>query len=91
MSERKKSQLKNYDFCYGMGCNWVDISTGNMYHIQEYREKHEKGEHPQGIRVTNGTQEKGYIGEYALRELMMDPEPDPRYLPETLEEHRRNF
>ena len=88
---QKKRELKNYDFCYGMGCNWVDVKTGRMYHIQEYKEAVEKGERPKGIRVTDGVQELGYIGEYTLRELMKDDEPDPRYTAETPEEHRRSF
>ena len=79
---RKKHELKNYDFCYGMKANWVDMETGRMYHIQEYREAIDRGEIPKGIRVTQwGDPEKTleWIDEYTLRQRMTDPEPDPKY------------
>lgn len=79
---RKKHELKNYDFCYGMKANWVDMDTGKMYHIQEYREAIDRGEHPKGIRVTkwgNENETLEYVGEYTVRERMKDPEPDPKY------------
>lgn len=80
---RKKHEMRNYDLCYGMGTNWVDMTTGKMYHIQEYREAIEKGEHPKGIRVSMWDDPKQacieVVGEYTLRERMKDPEPDPRY------------
>lgn len=88
---RRKTKAKSFDFCYGMGVNWVDLNTGYIYMIQEYREKIEAGEKPAGIRVYDGENHISTIGEMKLRELMEDPEPDPRYLPETPEEHRRNF
>ena len=79
---RKKHELRNYDFCYGMGVNWYDMSKGLMYHIQEYREAIDRGEQPQGIRVTVGgdiSKTVEWVNEYAMRERMKDPEPDPRY------------
>lgn len=79
---RKKHELRNYDFCYGMGVNWYDMSNGLMYHIQEYREAIDRGEQPQGIRVTVGgdiSKTVEWVNEYAMRERMKDPEPDPRY------------
>ena len=80
---RKKHELRNYDFCYGMGVNWVDMDRGKMYHIQEYKEAIEHGEIPKGIRVTkwDDPEQKTieYVGEFTLRERMKDPEPDPRY------------
>jgi len=79
---RKKHELRNYDFCYGMGVNWYDMSNGLMYHIQEYREAIDRGEQPQGIRVTVGgdiSKTVEWVNEYAIRERMKDPEPDPRY------------
>ena len=80
---RKKHELKNYDFCYGMSANWVDMDTGKIYHIQEYREAIDRGEQPAGIRVTkwNDPTQKTVeiVGEYTVRERMKDPEPDPRY------------
>ena len=82
MSEiRRKHPMRNYDFCYGMGANWIDVDTGKMYHIQEYREAIERGEQPKGIRVTKGDSDEvlEWVGEYTLRERMKDPEPDPRY------------
>lgn len=80
-SMRKKSELKNYDFCYGMAANWVDMDKGLMYHIQEYREAIDKGEHPKGIRVTRwGSDETiEVVDEYIVRERMKDDEPDPKY------------
>ena len=83
----KKKEMKTFDWCYGMACNWADIKTGVMYYIQEYREAMDKGEKPQGIRTSMGT----YISEYQLRDLIKDPEPDPRYTAETPAEHRRNW
>ena len=93
MALRKKHELRNYDFCYGMACNYLDMKTGVLYHIQEYREKIDAGETPEGIRMTNAKQDKelGYIKDYVLRELMKDIEPDPRYMDETPEEHRKNW
>ena len=79
---RKKHELRNYDFCYGMGVNWVDLNTGKMYHIQEYKEAIERGEKPEGIKVSYTCKPDDIIevvGEYTLRERMKDPEPDPRY------------
>ena len=79
---RKKHALKNYDFCYGMGVNWIDLDNGKMYHIQEYREALERGEKPKGIRVTNiGNEEETVeiVDPYIVKERMKDPEPDPRF------------
>lgn len=79
---RKKHALRNYDFCYGMKANWVDMDTGKMYHIQEYREAIDRGEKPNGIRVSIwGDPEKTveWVGEYTVRERMKDADPDPRY------------
>ncbi len=89
---RRKQTMKNFDFCYGAGVNFYEMETGYMYMIQEYREKMDRGEKPDRIDIQDGKGNViGSIGEYALRERMKDPEPDPRYAPETLEEHRRNF
>ena len=78
---RKKHEMKNFDFCYGMGVNYVDLDNGVMFHIQEYREAIDKGENPDGIRVTKFGSEDTIeiVGEYTLRERMKDKEPDPRY------------
>ena len=81
-TQRKKHELRNYDFCYGMGVNWYDVSKGVMYHIQEYKEAIEKGEKPKGIRVTMGgdpARTIEWVDPYILKERMADPEPDPRY------------
>lgn len=94
MSEtiRKKHEMRNFDFCYGAAVNWYDMNDGNMYMIQEYREAIDRGEHPVGINIQDGRGNYiGTINEYALRVKMADPEPDPRYAPETPEEHRRSF
>ena len=79
---RRKHRMDHFDFCYGSGTNWVDMNTGLMYHIQEYKERKEKGEDVDKIRVTrwdipNSEQEP--VSEMKLREIMEDPEPDPRY------------
>lgn len=79
---RKKHEMRNYDFCYGLGVNWYDIAKGHMYHIQEYKEAVEKGEKPKGVRVSIGGDESKtieWVDPYILRERMRDPEPDPRY------------
>ena len=79
---RKKHELRNYDFCYGCGANWVDMEKGLFYHIQEYREACDKGEHPKGIRVSkwsNLDETIEVVDPVILQERMRDPEPDPRY------------
>ena len=79
---RKKREMKNFDFCYGMGVNWIDMDTGKMYHIQEYREAIDRGEKPEGIKVSSWGKPDDIlevVGEYTVRERMKDPEPDPRY------------
>jgi len=77
----KKHELRNYDFCYGMGVNWIDLNNGKMYHIQKYREAIDRGEKPKGIEVTYTNSDK--VIEIAdpeiVRERMKDPEPDPKY------------
>jgi len=83
---RRKHPMKSFEWVYGMGCNWVDVTTGIMYYIQEYKEAKDRGETPNGIRTSTGE----YVSEYKMKELMEDPEPDPRYAPETPAEHRRN-
>lgn len=90
---RKKHKMQDYEFCYGAGLNWVDLNTGRTYFIQEYKEAIEVDKiKPPGIRwVDERTGETDYVTEYQMREIMKDPEPDPRTAPETLEEHRRNW
>lgn len=84
MSEtpRKKHALKNYDFCYGAGVNYYDLTNGVMYHIQEYKEAIDRGEHPKGIRISVGgdiSKTKEWLDPIIVKERMEDPEPDPRY------------
>ena len=79
---RKKHELRNYDFCFGGGYNWYDMSSGRMYHIQEYKEALEKGEKPKGIRVSIGgdiNKTVEWLDPVICKERMKDPEPDPRY------------
>lgn len=80
---RKKGKMNQFDFCYGGGYNWVDMENNTIYYIQEYREAMDRGEHPDGIAYgTWGDPQHartGTISEYALREKMKDPDPDPRY------------
>jgi hypothetical protein len=74
--------MNHFDFCYGAGINWVDMNTGRMYHIQEYKERKDKGEDVDKIRVTRWDipdSELDPVSEMKLREIMEDPEPDPRY------------
>ena len=77
---RKKHKIDHYDFCFGGGMNWYDLNTCKLYMIQEYKEACDRGEQPTTIRVT-GIDGKtiGEITPSELRELMKDPEPDPRY------------
>ena len=82
VKQRKKHELNNYDFCYGMKVNWVDMNTGKLYYIQEYAEAVERGEKPKGIKVayTNDTDHiLEVLDPVVVRERMKDPEPDPRY------------
>lgn len=88
---RKKSPMKTYEFCYGAGLNWVDLSDNTIYFIEEYKEAVEKNENPNGIRYQTVDGEEGYISELKLKDKMTDPEPDPRTAPETPEEHRKNW
>lgn len=79
---RKKHEMKNYDFCYGMGVNWVDMDKGKIYYIQEYREAIDRGELPKGIKVAYYSDPEKIIevvDPYVVKERMKDPEPDPRY------------
>lgn len=88
---RKKHKMNDFDFCYGGGLNWVDLSTNTVYYISEYKEAKENGQTPQGIRYQDVDGQEGYILEYKLRDKMNDPPVDPKYAPETPEEHRRNW
>ena len=79
---RKKHEMHNYDFCYGAGVNFYDLTRGHMYHIQEYKEAIERGEKPKGIRVSIGGNPANtieWIDPVICQERMKDPEPDPRY------------
>ena len=90
---KKKKKVDNYKFALGMGVNWADLDNGVLYHIQDYKEAIDRGEHPKGIKMTrlsNGA-ELGYADEYTVEKRMQDPAPDPRYAAETPAEHRRNW
>ena len=95
---RRKRKLNNFDFAFGMGMNWVDLDRGLMYMIQEYKEKLNdpsipQDKKPKKIRIFK-TDGKTFVGEAdpeLIRERMKDPEPDPRYSEETLEEKRRSM
>lgn len=79
---RKKHELRNYDFCYGLGVNWVDLEHGKFYHIQEYREAIDRGEKPEKIRVSSYSDPDGtleWVDPIIVKERMKDPDPDPRY------------
>lgn len=92
MSEmpRRKSKLNDWNFIYGSYTNWVDLSDNTLYFVQEYHEAIDAATNPQGIRYQTVNGEEGYISEMKLREKMQDPPVDPKYAPETPEEHRRN-
>lgn len=88
-----KRKMSNFQFALGMGTNWVDTDTGRLYHIQEYKEKLDAGEKNLKIRVTDMdgvSNEKWELPEVAA-EKMKDPEPDPKYAPETAAERRREM
>lgn len=88
---RKKRAMKDFDFCFGAGLNWVDLNNNTIYFIDEYKTKIELGTKPSGIRYQTIDGQEGLIQESKLRALMVDPEPDPRTAPETPEEHRKNW
>lgn len=82
MEMRKKHELNNYDFAFGASVNWYDMGKGLMYHIQEYKEAINRGEHPKGIRVTQGgdpNRTLEWLDPVVAKERMADPDPDPRY------------
>lgn len=88
---KRKRPMSNYDFTFGMGVNWVDMDSGVIYHIQEYKEALARGEKPKGIRMTkvgNGT-EIGYKDPVIVAELMKDPDPDPRYSEEPMRRRKK--
>ena len=83
---RRKHKLNNYDFAFGMGVNWVDMDTGKMYLIQEYKEALENPEIPKDKKPTkikiismDGKTDLGEIAPEVLAEKMKDPKPDPKY------------
>ena len=88
-----KKDMKNFEFALGLGMNWVDLSKGRLFHVQEYKEALDRGEHPAGIRVTNiaGDEELGVWSEIRCQDEMRDPDIDPKYAPETLKEHRESM
>ena len=88
---RRKSKMNDFDFFYGGYMNWVDLTTNKTYFIQEYHEAMDRNESPKGIRWVGVDGDTGYETEAHVRAIIKDPEPDPRYMPETPEEHRRNF
>ena len=88
---RKKAALKDFDFCYGAGLNWVDLTDNTIYFIGEYKDAKETGGNPSGIRYQTVYGEEDYISEANLRAKMKDPPPDPKTAPETPEEHRKSW
>lgn len=80
---RKKTPMENFKFCVGSACNYVDMETGKMYHIQEYAEEIRKGKDPDKIKVTYWDNANGPALEYVtpeqMKDIMADKEPDPRY------------
>lgn len=90
---KKPKKVDNYKFAVGLGMNWADLDSNVMYHIQEYKEAIDRGEKPKGIKMTSLSdgKELGYADPIVVEEKMKDPEPDPRYTPETPREHRRNW
>ncbi len=85
-SSGRRRSLENYKTAMGMMCNWADLDTGIMYHIQDYAEamhdpKIPADKKPTKIKMTrikDGT-EIGWLEPELVAEKMKDPEPDPRY------------
>ena len=95
---RQKHRANNFKFAYGMGVNWVDLDNQQIYLIQEYKEKMDdptipKDKKPKKIRIVamDGVTELGAVEPEIAEERMKDPEPDPKYTSETLEEFRRSM
>lgn len=95
---RQKRKQNNFKFAMGMGTNWADLDRGLMYMIQEYKEAQDdpmipKNQKPAKIRVcriSDGSLVE-MVAPEIVEERMKDPEPDPKYAPETDEEIRRNL
>lgn len=54
---------------HNYGCDYLDITTGNIYHIQEYYKKKLKGIPVEGIAVTNNGRNIGYVPDQEHRKL----------------------
>jgi len=83
---RKEKKMSNYKFALGYGMNWVDLDTGILYHIQEFKEalddsKIPKDKKPTKIRMTKVSDgsEIGFEDPIIVEKKMKDPPPDPRY------------
>lgn len=83
---RKEKKMNNFDFALGYGMNWVDLDTGVLYHIQEYKEalndpKIPKNSKPTKIRMTKVSDGSliGWEDPFIVKKKMKDPPPDPRY------------
>ena len=83
---RKEKKMNNFRFALGYGMNWVDMDTGILYHIQDYKEalddpKIPKDQKPTKIKmskVSDGTV-IGWEDPIIVAKKMQDPPPDPRY------------
>lgn len=93
---KKRKPMDYFKMAMGLGTNWIDLDSGIIYMIQEYKEALDNPEvnpKPTKIRMVRaGTGEEiGWADEYTVAEKMKDPKEDPRYAPETPREHRKNW
>lgn len=85
-SSGKVRKQDNFRMAMSMHCNWADLDTGIMYHIQEYKEaldnpKISADKKPTKIRMTriSDGKELGWEDAYIVEQKMKDPPVDPRY------------
>ena len=94
---QKKKPADNFKLALGMGVNWVDLDSGIIYMIQEYKEALDdptipKENKPTKIRMINSKgDEIGWADPDIVQKKMSDPDPDPKYAPETPYEHRHSW
>ena len=84
---RKKTKMDIYRFAIGSGMNWVDLNTGELFHIQEYVEKMRdptipRDEKPDKIKVSKLSDPTKFewLDPILVEERMKKSErADPRY------------
>ena len=83
---RRKRKANNFKFAMGMGVNWIDLDTGYIYMIQNYKEQLDDPKIPPEkkpkkiqIMASDGITEIGWAEPEIVEERMKDPMPDPKY------------